>query len=150
MLNLEGLRTSLGKFWIPDIYLNDIRSKRTRSVRMDVPERENSPDILHTLLGVELKVGKLRIACPDLATARYLFVFARIGCREIAIPYDITRISRIADDLETAWHRMNLILEGASIRARNKTVKQLRDEIAAVGAGEAMPEFVQTTKQRNG
>lgn len=115
---------------------------------MAIPERENSPDILHTLLGVELKVGKLRIACPDLSTARYLMVFARIGCRDIAVPYDITKISKIADDLETAWQRLNLILEGASVRTRNKAIRLVRDEIASAGSGDAAPEFKQTTKQR--
>lgn len=148
MLNLEGLRANLGELWIPDIYIKDVRSKRTRSMSMSIPERENSPDILHTLLGVELKVGKLRIACPDLSTARYLMVFARIGCRDIAVPYDITKISKITDDLETAWQRLNLILESASVRTRNKAIRLLRDEIASAGSGDAVPEFKQTTKQR--
>lgn len=148
MLNLEGLRANLGELWIPDIYIKDVRSKRTRSMSMSIPERENSPDILHTLLGVELKVGKLRIACPDLSTARYLMVFARIGCRDIAVPYDITKISKIADDLETAWQRLNLILEGASVRTRNKAIRLVRDEIASAGSGNAIPEFKQTTNQR--
>lgn len=148
MLNLEGLRANLGELWIPDIYISDVRSMRTRRMAMAIPERENSPDILHTLLGVELKVGKLRIACPDLSTARYLMVFARIGCRDIAVPYDITKISKIADDLETAWQRLNLILEGASVRTRNKAIRLLRDEIASAGSGDAAPEFKQTTKQR--
>ena len=149
MFDLDELQENLGGLWIPEIYRNDVRSQRTRSMSMDISERENSPDILHTLLGVELKINKLRVACPDLATARYLRVFARIGCREIAVPYDITKISKIADDLETAWQRMNLFLEGSSARIRNKAIGRIREEIGDIGAGEAMPEFKQTTKQRN-
>lgn len=147
MLDLEGLHADLGELWIPDIYRNDVRSQRTRSMSMDISERENSPDILHTLLGVELKVGKLRVACPDLATARYLRVFARIGCREIAVPYDITKISKIADQLETAWQRMNLILYDATTRTRNLAVKTVRAEVNEIGAGEAMPEFNTETRR---
>jgi hypothetical protein len=28
---------------------------------------------------------------PDLATARYLAIFARVGCQAVAVPYDITK-----------------------------------------------------------
>src|SRR5688500_20172485 len=76
-----------------------------------MPARQNEAQILHTLLGIELKVGRRRFECPDLATARYMRVFARLGCRDFAIPYDITTISTLADELETAWQRTMLILE---------------------------------------
>ena len=122
MINIEGLRANLGELWIPEIYREQVRSKRTRSMEMNVPERENSPEIFHTLLGIELKVGKIRIATPDLATARYLCVFARLGCREVAVPYDISKISGIADLLETGWQRMNLLLQGATTRTRPPAV----------------------------
>lgn len=148
MTNIEGLRANLGELWIPEIYRDKVRSKRTRSLEMNIPERFNTADIFHTLLGVELKVGKQRISCPDLATARYLQVFARLGCRDIAVPYDISKISMIADVLETAWQRMNLILEGTSARTRNLALRTLRNEINEIGAGDAMPEFNQDTKQR--
>ena len=148
MINIEGLRANLGELWIPEIYREQVRSKRTRSLEMNVPERENSPEIFHTLLGIELKVGKLRIATPDLATARYLCVFARLGCREVAVPYDISKISGIADLLETGWQRMNLLLQGATTRRRNLAIKTIRSEIAEIGAGETMPEFNTETRQR--
>lgn len=149
MTNIEGLRANLGELWIPEIYRSNVRSKRTRSFSMNIPERFNTADIFHTLLGVELTVAKQRIACPDLATARYLQVFARLGCREVAVPYDISKISTIADELETAWQRMNLILEGTSARTRNLALRTVRNEIAAIGAGDAMPEFNRNTKQRS-
>ena len=134
-----------------------MRTLRTRACSLDIPAKLNDARILHTLLGIELKVGRRRFACPDLATARYMLVFARIGCRDFAIPYDITRISTVADELETAWQRTGLILdthtkgmsEAASRRTRSQLVKSIRSEIAEVGPGERMPEFIQSTKQRH-
>lgn len=149
MTKLNELRETLADQWIPEMY-KKIRLMRTRSLEMIIPERENSPEIFHTLLGIELKVGKTRIACPDLATARYLCVFARIGCREVAVPYDISKISLIADDLETAWQRMNLFFRDAKPRARSVIIREIRKEISEIGAGELMPEFKQSTKQRMG
>lgn len=147
MTNLEGLRTNLGELWIPKIYLDEVRSKRSRGFSLSVAERENQPEIFHTLLGIELKIGKVRVATPDLATARYLCVFARLGCREVAVPYDISKISGIADLLETGWQRMNLMLQGATTRTRNLAIKTVREEIAAIGAGEVMPEFNTPTRR---
>ena len=140
-----------------EIYAGKIRSLRTRSCALDIPERENEAQILHTLLGIELKVGRRRFACPDLATARYMCVFARLGCREFAIPYDITKISTIADELETSWQRTNLLLnkntpgltDQQRKRRRSQFVKLIRTAIAEIGPGEKMPEFMQSTKQRS-
>ena len=143
------IRASLGDDWLPSIYEKKVRSQRTRSYKLDIPTRENHPEIQYTLLGIELKVGRKRFACPDLATARYLRVFARIGCREFAIPYDITQISGIADELETSWQRALLLLEKKNAdRSRTKLVKTIRDEINAIGPGEAMPAFDRETRQR--
>lgn len=147
MINIEGLRANLGELWIPQVYRDKVRTKRTRSFWLSIPERENSPEIFHTLLGIELKVAKLRIATPDLATARYLSVFARLGCREVAVPYDISKISGIADELETGWQRMNLMLQGATTRTRNLAIKTIREEIAEIGAGESMPAFDTPTRR---
>jgi hypothetical protein len=147
MVNLDGLRANLGDLWIPVIYRDKVRSLRTRSLQMNLPERENAPEIMHTLLGIELKVGRSRIATPDLATARFLCVFARLGCREVAIPYDISRISAIADILETGWQRMNLLIHGTTTRTRNLAIKTVREEIGEIGAGDLMPEFNTPTRR---
>lgn len=144
------IREQLGDEWIPHIYAAKVRTQRTRAVEMEIPERENAADILYTLLGIELKVGKLRVACPDLATARYLRVFARLGCREIALPYNITKISLLADELETAWQKTILLAASEPPRTRNALIKRMRTEVNEVGAGEAIPEFRQSTKQRKG
>src|SRR5687768_3657374 len=145
---LEGLT-------IPAIYREKVRTQRTRSFEMAIPERENAAEILFTLLGIELKVGKLRMASPDLATARYLSVFARIGCRDIAIPYDITRISVLADELEVAWQRMLLVHDrtvgnvspAAFGRSRAAVIRRVRVELAEIGPGAKMPEFRTSTGQ---
>ncbi|SRR5688572_5141425 len=147
----------LSDSWIPAIYREKVRTQRTRSYEMEIPERENAAEILFTLLGIELKVGKRRFACPDLATARYLLVFARLGCTRVAIPYDITRISVIADELELAWQRLILTVDDLARdqspslrgRLRSAVLRQVREEIAAAGAGPQMPEFKRSTKQRN-
>lgn len=152
----DGIRKALANEWIPDIYKHSVRPQRTRSYRLDVPERENRAEINYTLLGIELKVGKTRFACPDLATARYLRVFARIGCRELALPYDITKISTVADELETSWQKMLITLDEQSRgkspqakgRMRSAVLRSIRDEIAEIGAGAAVPAFKQSTKQR--
>lgn len=155
-MKIEDVIAALGESWIPTIYRDRVRSQRTRSYAMEIPERENQAEILFTLLGIELKVGRRRLACPDLATARYLLVFARLGCRNVAIPYDITRISVIADELEVAWQKMILQNEEKNKgnrpqikgRARSALIKRMRDEITVFGAGPVMPEFKNSTKQR--
>lgn len=149
------IREKLGAEWIPEIY-RGIRAGRTRSYRMEIPERENRADIQHTLLGIELKVGKIRLSCPDLSTARFLRVFARIGCRDVAIPYDITEIPVQADELECAWQKTLLLFEEAAAgrapqvkgKLRSALVKQMRTETEKEGAGEMMPLFNTPTRQR--
>ncbi|HRH47009.1 MAG TPA: hypothetical protein PKY82_35510 [Pyrinomonadaceae bacterium] len=150
------IKEKLGENWLAEIYRDKIRTLRTRAYSLSIPEKENSAEIQHTLLGVELKVGNIRLACPDLSTARYLQVFARLGCQEIAIPYDITKISTLADELESAWQQIILhfgeITEGkippAIGRMRSSLVKDIRFELDQIGAGEKMPQFKQSTKQR--
>jgi hypothetical protein len=153
---VEDIRATLAESWLPVLYRDKIRSQRTRAYQLDILPKEQRPEILHTLLGIELKVGKRRFACPDLATARYLRVFARIGCREFAVPYDITRISSAADELETSWHQMLLLLDrtvegkstSAAGRLRSSLITGVREELDEIGPGDLMPAFRQSTKQR--
>jgi hypothetical protein len=129
---------------------------RTRRYELKAPVKPQTVEVIHTLLGIELKVGKRRLLCPDLATARYLSVFARLGLEAVAVPYDITQISRIADELESSWYRMLTLIEhltaGRSARlrglVRSRLIADLRTEISELGAGKAIPDFVQNTKQR--
>lgn len=153
---ITEISTVLGEEWLPNVYRDKIRSQRTRSVTIEVPERENNATIQHTLLGIEVKVGRSRFACPDLATARYMRVFARIGCSKFAIPYDITQISTSADELETAWQRSLIVLaahtENLSAKSlaisRSKLVKTIRLELSEIGPGDRMPKFDRPTRQR--
>ena len=156
-MNISAIvRDRMGDEWIPTIYLQTIRPQRTRAYNLEIPQRENDAQILHTLLGIELKVGKRRFACPDLSTARYLRVFARIGCRDFAIPYDITKIAPAADDLEMSWQRSLLILEDefgrkparAVAQYRSALIREIRNEIHDAGACDKTPEFKRSTKQR--
>lgn len=152
----EQVKTELGDAWLPHIYRERVRSKRTRSYAFDGLTKKTQVEIQHTLLGVELKLGRRRLLCPDLATARYLSVFARAGCTEVAVPYDITKISQLADQLESSWHRMLLLAqhkagsksESFKTRVRRVLIEMIRSEINEAGAGSSMPEFKQSTRQR--
>jgi hypothetical protein len=150
------VKRRLGDQLISVIYRDRIRGMRTRSYRLDAPAKETAVEIMHTLLGVELKIGKRRLLCPDLAMARYLSVFARLGVAEVATPYDITQVSRLADDLESSWYRMLTLVEHLAVeqsaRFRNRVLAILiadeRKGIIEAGAGPAIPQFNQNTKQR--
>jgi len=150
----EHIRSLLPNSWLPAIYCNQILKLRTRAYHFGRLPRNAGVEIQHTLLGVELKVGRRRFLCPDLATARYLSVFARAGCEDVAVPYDITQISTLADALESSWQRMLLLVEheipNAALRTRTRglLVAKLRSEISTAGAGREIPEFKQNTRQR--
>ena len=147
----DQIRERLGDAWLPQIYRERILKLRTRAYHFEIAGTPKRILIQHTLLGVELKVGRKRLLCPDLATARYLSVFARVGCKDVAVPYDITKISQLADELESSWYRMLLLADqearakSASFRdrVRGALVAQLRAEISAAGAGTKIPEFRQ-------
>lgn len=146
---VDSVKERMGATWLPLIYKERVRSQRSRAYGLEVPNSQNEATIQHTLLGIELKVRKVRISCPDLATARYLRVFARIGCQNVAVPYDITRISSIADELESSWQesllRLDELIRGKSAPARGRIraalVRTLREEILEIGSGDKMPNF---------
>jgi hypothetical protein len=146
----------LGDLSVAAIYRDRIRNQRTRQYDLGAAVKNSSVEVLHTLLGIELKVGNRRLLCPDLATARYLSVFALLGCDLIAVPYDITQLSRIADELESSWHRMMLLIDNLTdgrserLRAavRRRLIADTRATIASLGPGSRFPEFNQATRQR--
>jgi hypothetical protein len=147
----KRIQDELGESWIPRIYRDRILKLRTRSYNFDHVKPAGRIAIQHTLLGIELKIGRKRLLCPDLATARYLSVFARAGCQEVAIPYDITKISLFADELESSWFRMLLLADECSTsrtRLRGLLFANIRAEILAAGPGTKIPEFRQSTRQR--
>lgn len=150
------VKAELDEAWLPHIYRERIRKIRTRSYRFEGLTSKTRVEIQHTLLGVELIAGRRRLLCPDLATARYLSVFARAGCEHVAVPYDITKVSQFADELESSWHRMLLLADHQArdksdafkTRVRKLLVARIRAEISEAGAGAAIPEFKQSTRQR--
>lgn len=150
------VEAELKQAWLGHIYRDRILKMRTRSYRFGTPQRRPRVEIHHTLLGVELKTGRRRLLCPDLATARYLSVFARAGCPEVALPYDITKVSLLADELESSWFRMLLLADQKAVqrsdtfrtRIHGLLIAKLRKEISLAGSGTAVPEFKQSTKQR--
>ena len=150
----QQIRERLGEAWLPRIYRERILKLRTRSYHFAIEGAPKRILIQHTLLGVELKVGRKRLLCPDLATARYLSAFARLGVWDVAVPYDITKISQLADELESSWYRMLLLVDqearakstGFKNRVRGSLVAKIRADISAAGAGTKIPEFKQSTK----
>ena len=142
--------------WPPAIYRERVLAMRTRSHAVPAAGTNATVEVQHTLLGIELKVGRRRVSCPDFATARYLSVFARAGVSEVAVPYDITKISSLADELESAWQRMLLLADHLTAsragtfrtRVRTAVVKEAKREIEEAGAGTPVPQFRQTTRQR--
>lgn len=152
----QKIQQQLGETWLPRIYRERILKLRTRSYDFENPNPSARAVIQHTLLGVELKLGRKRLLCPDLATARYLLVFARIGCKAVALPYDITKISQFADELESSWYRMFLLVEQEAhaestrfkARLRGLLIAKIRADIEEAGPGTRVPEFRQTTKQQ--
>lgn len=152
----EQVRAELKDAWLPLIYRNRVLKMRTRSYHFGPLPRKPVSEIQHTLLGVELKIGRRRLLCPDLATARYLAIFARAGCKDVALPYDITKTSQLADELESSWHRMLLLADRNAAgeddrfrtRLRGLLIAKLRAEVETAGPGTSVPEFKQNTKQR--
>jgi len=148
------IRAQMGAGWLPEIYRERILTTRTRAYHFGPLPRRARVEIHHTLLGVELKIGRRRFLCPDLATARYLSIFARAGCEDVALPYDITQISYLADELESAWQRTFLLMEhnlgniATQARIRGLLIATLRAEIAEAGSGTEVPAFKQSTRQR--
>jgi hypothetical protein len=138
---VEKIQAELGEYWLAQVYRTQILKLRTRSYHFDSLKARVPVAIQHTLLGVELKVGRRRLLCPDLATARYLSVFARAGCKDIALPYDITKISQLADQLESSWYRMLLLVD---FHAANETVR-LRNRIRSLLIGQVRAEVLEAT-----
>ncbi len=153
---IAEIKQQLGEMWLPQIYREQILTKRTRAYHLEVPSKRGTVEVQYTLLGVELKLGRRRVFCPDLATARYLSVFARIGNPNFGVPYDISQLSRLADQLEFAWQRMLLLIDHLAenrskdfgARLRRKLITEVREEITQAGAGADRPHFNQNTKQR--
>src|SRR5437667_2621555 len=123
---LEQIQSQLGNVWLPRIYREQILNARTRAYEFLSITKAAAPEIQHTLLGIELKVGRRRMLCPDLATARYLAVYAKVGCDAVAIPYDILGLSQIEDEVESSWHRVFLLADSLAANRSDSLNRRVR------------------------
>lgn len=89
---------------ILQIYIREVLPNRTRPLKLY--GRKHRARILKTMLGHEVKMGRKRVQCPDVVTARYLKVFGELGMKSIELPYDPTRTARLVDVLEVALQRI--------------------------------------------
>ena len=138
--SIQEVREALEGDWPAEIYRVEVLSGRIRAFRFSRTPRWRRIQILHSLLGIELKLGCQRINVPDLATARYLAIFARLGVRNVAVPYDITRIAVIADRLEGAHRRLLVLVDhltrsatpSAAHSFRRRVLRELRADLMAL------------------
>jgi hypothetical protein len=86
-----------------------IRDRKTRKVKLI--GRRCIPQIYKTFLGYEIIGARKRVLCPDMTTARYLRIFAEIGLKETALPYDVTRTQEVLPELERAYVSLKRILD---------------------------------------
>lgn len=93
---------------IRQIYCEDVLMRPNRVVKL--LGRRCSPQILYTFLGYELKMGRKRITCPDISSARYLKFFSEIGIAEIRMPYDPTHTALLVSGLEGSLHTIHGLL----------------------------------------
>lgn len=127
----------LNESWLPLIYRDQVLKAPTRSYNLGPIKGHPRVSIQQTLLGVELKIGHRRLSCPDIGTARYLAIFAKVGCHKVVVPYNITKIPPVADQLESSWHRMLSRIERHAVgrpesfktRIRRRLIDKLRAEL---------------------
>lgn len=68
--------------------------------------RKCTPRIERTFLGYELRMGRKRLPCPDMVSARYLSIFAELGFRRAAIPYRPTDTAALLPRLERLFAQL--------------------------------------------
>jgi hypothetical protein len=152
----DEIRAVLAEGVLDLIYRDRVLSGRSRQYDLPRTGTGAQVEIIHTLLGIELKIGKRRLLCPDLATARYLSIFVRLGGGQVAVPYDITGISTIADEMESSLQRMMLLADvltrDRSSRIRSMVKRRLasdsRQRIEEFGSGAKFPEFLPPRRRR--
>jgi len=81
-----------------EIYRQKVLPQTTRTIRL--LGKKSSAQIIHTLLGYEVRAAYKRIQCPDLVTARYVRLFSELGCHFIKLPYDPTLTAQLIPEFE--------------------------------------------------
>ena len=106
------------------LYCQEVLPGRTRTVRL--LGRKCSAQLMRTFLGFEVKMGRRRLTCPDITTARYLKIFAELGLKEVEIPYDPTRTAALLPELQEAFLQLNRRLEEKEEPAQRRQLAQRR------------------------
>lgn len=72
-------------------------------------------------------MGRLRLSCPDMGTARYLKVFAELGMKYISLPYDPSHSVLLATGLEHAMDRIkeHLLASKLPPDTHSRTMRQI-------------------------
>jgi len=97
---------------------------------IDLLGRKHEPRILQTFLGFELQMGRRRLPCPDMVTARYLRVFAELGLPRIALPYRPTTTANLLPRLEGLFADFRKAAESGP--GAVKAYAQLRKKLLAL------------------
>lgn len=113
-------------------YCKSIQQFKTRKILL--PGRKCSPQIVESFLGYEILIGRKRLTCPDMATARYLKIFAEIGMKEILVPYDPTKTAELLPGLEKKLDQIKELVSRIDQEEENKTklrttYRKIRDKI---------------------
>lgn len=126
ILHYHRILDGLPKPGLEDIYHEQVRQVRTRTVGL--AGRPGPVSVMRTLLGYEIKTGNHRKGCPDLATARYLAVFASLGLPQVEIPYNPVVTGQLLPALEAARSLLDGEIErlapAAAGRRRHRYVRQ--------------------------
>lgn len=111
---------------LPDLYRDLIGRVRVRTVHL--PGRISRPRVVSTLLGHEIIIGNWRKGCPDTHTARFLRVFATLGCRAVFVPYNPVDTAGILSQLEAAGadleQRLSDLAPAGSSPRRRANIRQ--------------------------
>lgn len=122
---------------IKQIYRDHVLAHRTREVRL--LGHKCQPRIMYTFLGFEVKLGRKRITCPDLVTARYLTILGELGMATAQVPYDPTRTARLLPELERAFDQIKeTLLTSGYTKSRHqlelrKIYRRIRRELEGLG-----------------
>jgi hypothetical protein len=89
---------------------------------LDLPKPEEPIEIENLLFGWRLKIGKKAIDCSSETQARYLRVFAEMGCDQTLVPKDDAYLSSIVNQWESLFEKAQAALqEHTSSILQNKT-----------------------------
>lgn len=137
-MDTNGIDFEIGR--IETLYREHVLGGRVRYVSL--PGRKCRPRIMDTFLGFEIRAGSMKIACPDITSARYLVIFTELGLDRICIPYDPTRTARILPELEHSFRRIKKLSSRnadsqTDRRKTGRTYAKLRDRLRKVERGMA-------------